>query len=298
MRKTTKGIKASTGERIFNVLNCLIMIGLIVVTLYPFLYIIFASLSNSNKLMAHSGLLFGPIDFTLDAYKAVFKNNSIYTGYSNTLTVLVVGVSLSLLLTFFGAYGLSRKNLVIKKQLMVFIIITMFVSGGMIPNYNLVTGLHLDDTLWALILPGVISTFNLIIMRTNFEGIPDSLEESARIDGAGDMTILFRIILPLSLPIIAVIGLYYAVGIWNSWFNAMLYIRDRDLYPLQLLLREILIENEVGAMGNGADMGDALAVSETIKYAVIIVSTLPILVLYPFLQKYFVKGTLTGAVKG
>ena len=298
MRKKSRGIKIPVGERIFDVFNVLIMIFLMIVTLYPFLYIIFASFSDSNKLMAHSGLLLAPIDFNWNSYIAVFKNSSIYTGYANTLIVLVVGVALSLLLTFFGAYVLSRRDLVIKKPLMIFIIITMFVSGGLIPSYNVVTGLHLDNTLWALILPTALSTFNLIIMRTNFEGIPESLEESARIDGAGDMTILFKIILPLSLPIIAVIGLYYAVGIWNSWFNAMLYIRDRDLYPLQLLLREILIENQVGEMGNGADMGDAQAVSETIKYAVIIVSTLPILVLYPFLQKYFVKGTLVGAVKG
>lgn len=298
MHKKSSGIKMPVGERIFNVINIIIMIGLMIVTLYPFLYIVFASFSDSNKLMAHTGLLLAPLEFNLNSYATVFKNSSIYVGYGNTLIVLVLGVAVSLVLTFFGAYVLSRKELMIKKPMMIFIVFTMFVSGGLIPSYNLVTGLHLDNTLWALILPTAMSTFNLIIMRTNFEGIPDSLEEAARIEGAGDMMVLVKIILPLSLPIIAVIGLYYAVGYWNSWFNAMLYIRDRNLYPLQLLLREILIGNELGAMGNGADMGDAQAVSETIKYAVIMVSTLPILALYPFLQKYFVKGTMVGAVKG
>ena len=297
MRKSTK-IKTPLGERIFDVINVMLMLGLIVVTLYPFIYIVFASLSDSNMMMAHSGLLLKPLGFNLESYKAVFKNDNIITGYSNTLAVLTVGVTVNLFMTFLGAYVLSRKDLVIKKPMMIFIIITMFLSGGMIPNYNLVTGLGIDNTYWALILPGAISTFNLIIMRTNFEGIPESLCESARINGAGDMTLLFKIILPLSLPIIAVIGLYYAVGIWNAWFNAMLYIRDRDLYPLQLFLREILIENQAGEMANSADTGDAQAVTETIKYAVIMVATLPILVLYPFLQKYFVKGTMAGAVKG
>ena len=297
-KKKTKKIKTPLGERIFDIINVLVMIGLIIITLYPFLYIIFASLSDSNMMMAHTGILLKPLGFTTASYEAVFRNDNIITGYSNTLAVLVAGVSVNLILTFLGAYVLSQKDLVIKKPMMIFIVITMFLSGGMIPNYNLVMGLGLDNTYWALILPTAINTFNLIIMRTNFEGIPESILESARIDGANDVTLLFKIVLPLSLPIIAVIGLYYAVGIWNAWFNAMLYIRDRDLYPLQLFLREILIENEAGTMANAADVGNTQAVTETIKYAVIMVATLPILVLYPFLQKYFVKGTMAGAVKG
>ncbi|MBR2885506.1 MAG: carbohydrate ABC transporter permease [Clostridia bacterium] len=298
MEKEIKKIKTPLGERIFNVVNVIIMIGMIVITLYPFLYIVFASFSDSNQMMAHTGLLLKPLGFNLNSYAAVFKNDNILTGYKNTLCILVFGVAINLVLTFLGAYVLSRKDIMLKKPMTIFIIITMFVSGGMIPAYQLVMSLGIDNSYWSLMLPGAINTFNLIIMRTNFEGIPDSIGESAKIDGANDMVLLFKIILPLSLPIIAVIGLYYAVGIWNSWFGAMLYIRDRELYPLQLFLREILIENEAGDMANATDVGNKQAVTETIKYAVIMVSTLPILVLYPFLQKYFVKGTMAGAVKG
>lgn len=291
-------MKDSFGRKLFLAANNLFMLFMICITLYPFLYIIFASLSDSGEMMKHTGLLFYPLKANLNSYAAVFKNKMIFTGYRNTLIIMVLGLTINMLMTVLGAYVLSRKELVIRKPMMIFITITMFISGGLIPSYNLVKGLGLLDSIWALILPGALSTFNLIIMRTNFEGIPRSLEESASLDGAGDMTLLFKIIIPLTLPAMAVILLYYAVGIWNSWFNAMIYLKNRDLYPLQLIMREILIGNETSAMEAGIDVGDKQSVSETIKYAVIIVSTLPILVVYPFLQKYFVKGTLAGAVKG
>lgn len=205
---------------------------------------------------------------------------------------------LNILLTSFGAYVLSRRELMIKKPFMLYIIFTMFFSGGLIPFYYVVTSLGMYDTLAAVILPGAINTFNLIILRTGFEGIPVSLEESAKLDGAGDLTILFKIMIPLTLPTLAVITLYYTVAAWNAWFNAMIFIRTRSLYPLQLVLREILIGSDTSIMENGADLGAAQAISETIQYAVIIVATLPVLMIYPFLQKYFVKGVLVGAVKG
>ena len=182
---------------------------------------------------------------------------------------------------------------------MILIIITMYFNGGLIPNYLNIKQLGLYDSLFSLILPGAISTFNLIIMRTAFFAVPDSLEESARLDGANHFVILFRIILPLTMPTVAVLILYYAVGHWNSWFNAMIYLKTRDKFPLQLILREILIQNDTTAMTAGSgDTGDKLAIAETIRYATIVVATVPILCVYPFLQKYFVKGVMVGAVKG
>ena len=291
-------IKESLGEKVFNVFNVFLMLVLILITFYPFLYVVFASISDSKLLMAHQGPLLYPLSANLASYKSVMRNKMIFSGYRNTLIILVSGLAISIFLNCLGAYVLSRRNIMIKKPLMLYIIFTMFFSGGLIPFYNLVNGLGLGDTLWAVILPGCINTFNLIILRTGFEGVPVSLEESAKIDGAGDVTILFKIILPLTLPVLSVIILYYAVAIWNSWFNAMIFIRNRDLYPLQLVLREILIGNDTSIMEGHVDVGEAQSISETIKYAVIIVATLPILVVYPFLQKYFVKGTLVGAVKG
>ena len=178
------------------------------------------------------------------------------------------------------------------------ITITMFISGGLIPNYLLIVDLKLLNTPWALLLPGAIGTYNMVMMRTYFQGIPYELEESARIDGASDIRILYQIILPVSTPIIAVIGLYYGVGHWNSWYNAMLYLTNRDLYPIQLVLREILIEGSMDALEDSAINSTWKAVEETLKYATIIVATVPVLCIYPFLQKYFDKGVLVGALKG
>ena len=291
-------IKDSLEVRTFQIINNFIMLLVILVTLYPLLYIAFASFSKPNLLMAHQGLLYKSLGFNLSSYKAVFNNPVIASGYRNTIFVLVMGLIFNILLTSMGAYFLSRKNIMLKKVVMFMIVFTMFFNGGMIPNYFLINSLKLDNSLWALIIPSAINTFNLIIMRTAFQNIPDSLEESAKLDGAGHFTILFRIILPLSLPTLAVIVLYYGVGHWNAWFNAMLYLRRREMFPLQLILREILIINDTSAMmAGGSFAGDQDLVSETIKYAVIMVATVPILVLYPFLQKYFVKGALIGSVK-
>jgi putative aldouronate transport system permease protein len=266
--------------------------------LYPMLYVAFASLSNPNDFMEHQGLLLAPAGFSTSAYHAVFRNPMIGRGYLNTMFILIVGLIINIIMTSFGAYFLSRKNIVLKNIIMFLIVFTMFFSGGLIPFYFTVKSLHLDNTLWALILPAAINTFNLIIMRTAFASIPDSLEESAKLDGAGHFTILFKIVLPLSLPTIAVMVLYYGVAHWNSWFNAMIFLRNRELYPLQLVLREILVVNNTDSMTLGGSTADKEQISETIKHAVIIVATLPILLLYPFLQKYFVKGALIGAIKG
>ncbi len=288
-------IKQSRGETVFNAFNVFFMLAIVLVTLYPMMHILLSSISNPSQLMGHTGIILKPYGFNLESYEIVFRNPMILTGYRNTFFIVVVGVAINILLTSMGAYFLSRKNVMLRNGIMFVIIITMYFSGGLIPFYFTVKDLHLDNTLWALIFPGAINTFNLIVMRTAFNSVPDSLEESAKLDGAGHFTILFKIILPLSLPTVAVLVLYYGVGHWNAWFNAMLFLRNRDLWPLQLVLREVLISNDVESMAIGT--GDKAMIGETIKYAIIIVATVPILALYPFLQKYFVKGIMIGSVK-
>lgn len=292
-------IKESPSRKAFNVFNIIFMLCMIVITLYPLLYVVFASLSDSNELMKHSGLLLKPVGFSWAAYKAVFKNPNILQGYKNTIIVLISSVTVSMFLTCLAAYVLSRKNVLFNGIITFIIMFTMFFSGGMIPTYLLVNNLGLTNTYWALILPTAISTYNMIIMRTGFAAIPESLEESAKIDGANHFTILFKIVIPLAKPTMAVIVLYYAVACWNSWFNAMIYLQKRrDLQPLQLILRGILIENDTSNMQDGNVGQDTESIAESIKYAVIVVATLPILAIYPFLQKYFIKGIMIGAVKG
>ncbi|AIQ51497.1 carbohydrate ABC transporter permease [Paenibacillus sp. FSL R7-0331] len=274
------------------------LILLVIVTLYPLLYVTFASFSESSQLVANKGFLFKPLGFSLEAYKSVFSNPGIIKGYGNTLFILVVGVTLNLFLTAVAAYVLSRRNVMWNNLFTFLIIFTMFFHGGLIPLYLIVKNVGLIDSLWATIVPFAVSTFNLIIMRTSFSAIPESLEESAKIDGANHLTILFRIILPLSKPVIAVMILYYAVEKWNAWFYASIFLKDRNLFPLQLVLREILIANSTDNMSTGASSADQFMIGETIKYATIIVATVPILVVYPFVQKYFEKGVMIGAVKG
>jgi putative aldouronate transport system permease protein len=290
--------RESVGERVFNFGNLLFLIALMGVTLYPLLYVLFASLSSAGELTQHRGLLFAPLDLTFEAYRRVFANPIILTGYRNTLFIVIVGTALNVLLTTLGAYALSRRGVLFRNPVMFFIVFTMFFSGGLIPTFLLVgQTLGMQNTLWALIVPGAVNTLNLIIMRTAFLNVPTSLEEAARMDGANDWTILFRIFLPLAWPVVAVMILFYGVAHWNAFFSALVYIHDRELYPLQLVLREILISSNVQNMATDVSSGDVLAIGETIKYATIIVATLPILLVYPYLQRYFVKGVLIGAIK-
>jgi putative aldouronate transport system permease protein len=292
-------MRATAGERSFNHLNVLVMIVIMIITLYPILFVLFASLSDPVEMMGHTGILLKPLGkVTFGAYQAVAENPNILQGFLNTLFIVVVGTAINIFMTALGAYFLSRKGVLFRDFFMMAIIFTMFFSGGLIPTYFTVRDLHLDNTLWALIIPGAVNTYNLIIMRTAFAAIPDSLEESAKLDGAGHFRILFNIMLPLAGPTIAVMVLYYGVAHWNSWFGAVIYLRKRELFPLQLILREILILNETSNMTTGVGAGDMEMIGETIKYAIIVVATFPILVLYPFLQRYFVKGVMIGAVKG
>lgn len=291
-------IKISKAEMLFRIFNYAFMTVLMIIMLYPLWHVLMASFSDAKQLSSHTGILLMPDGFSVKAYQLMMKNPMILRGYANTLFILFFGLALNMIVTYMGAYGLSRKNVMWNKAITVFIIFTMYFSGGMIPAYINIKNLGLENTLWAVILPVTVNTFNLIVMRTGLASVPESLEEAARIDGAGHFTVMLRIMLPLTKATTAVIALYYAVSHWNSWFSAMLYLSDRELFPLQLILREILIQNDTSIMTMNVEAGDSSFVSETIKYAVIIVTVLPIICVYPFIQKYFTTGVMIGAVKG
>lgn len=289
-QKTTKvAIRIPTGERIFYIADDVLMVLLCVLILIPLIHVVAGSFSDGMSYMTHSGLLLWPLNPTLDAYRSVIHNQNIWTGYGNTLFIVTVGTALDMLASLIAAYVLSRKGYMLKKFFNLMVVFSMYFSGGMIPFFLVVKGVGLYKSIWSLIIPSLVNVFNLVIVRTAMTGVPDSLEESAQLDGAGHFTILFRIITPLILPSVAVVSLYYAVAHWNSWFNAMLFIKDRKYYPLQLVLREILILS---------DTDEDFVMSETIQFATIVVATLPILCVYPFIQRYFVKGIMVGAVKG
>ena len=296
-------IKTSPAYMLFTVLNTIFMLIMIIITAYPFYYCIVASFSNPTELSLNAGkLLLLPIgDLTLSAYGRVFSHSLFISGWRNTLFVVFVGTALNMVMTFLTAYTLSRKGLMLNKVIAVFIIITMYFGGGLIPAYLNIKSLGLIDSLWVLIIPSILSTYNMIIMKTAFSGVPDSLVESAQLDGAKHITILTRILIPLTVPTIAVLVLYYAVGHWNAWFSASIYLQTSSKFPLQLVMRNILnaAAADVGEMLGGEVSGmDQMRYAELIKYALIVVTTAPILVLYPFLQRYFVKGVMIGALKG
>ena len=284
-----KSIQIPTGERIFYIADDALMILLCVLVLIPLIHVVAGSFSDGMSYMTHSGLLLWPLNPTLDAYRSVIHNQNIWTGYGNTLFIVIVGTTLDMLASLIAAYVLSRKDYMLKKFFNLMVVFSMYFSGGMIPFFLVVKEMGLYKSIWALIIPNLINVFNLVIVRTAMTGVPDSLEKSAQLDGAEHFTILFRIITPLILPSVAVVALYYAVAHWNSWFNALLFIKDRKQYPLQLILREILILS---------DTDEDFTMSETIQFATIVVATLPILCVYPFIQRYFVKGIMVGAVKG
>ncbi len=275
-----------------------ILIGLTIVTFYPMWYVMVASFSTGTDLIRNPGILFWPKHFNVEAYKLVFNNSLFLNGFKNTIVLLGVSLPINIFMTLLCAYFMARQNMMWKKPIVMMIMFTMFFSGGLVPNYLNIKDLGLHDTLWALVIPGAINVYNAIICKSAIEGLPDSLMESARIDGATDFRIIFKIIMPLIMPTLAVLILYYGVAKWNAWFNASIYITSTEKLPLQNILRSVLLENssmKEGAAG-GADEYNAYA--EAIKYAAIIVSTVPILCVYPFLQKYFAKGTMVGAVKG
>ena len=296
--KTKSKIRKSKGDMIFNVINTCIMILLVIMTLYPFYYVVIASVSDNTRLQAFKGILTLPQGFNLGAYKLAFKHPLILSGYKNTLIILACYLPLSLLMTVLCANFMAAKKVMFKKPLVLFMMFTMYFSGGLIPTFLNIRDLGMYNSLSALIIPGCLSMYNAFIVRTAIEGIPDSLYESAYIDGAGELQILFKITVPLIKPTLAVILLYYGVGKWNEWFSAAIYIKDNSLLPIQNILRSILIENS--EILNAKEYGDTVANSftETIKYAAIVISTVPILCIYPLVQKHFTKGVMIGAVKG
>ena len=290
--------KKTTGEIIFDICNYTFMFLLIVITLYPCYYVAVASVSDPVKVFATKGLLFTPKGFSLSSYAEVLRSSQIWYGYRNTLLYVTTGAVLSVLLTVSAAFGLTRRTLPGKNVLMFLIMFTMYFHGGLIPTYLVVKSVGLLDSPLIMILINAVVTYNLIITVSYFRNMPYELEEAAKIDGAGDYTVLFKIMLPLAKPIIAVISLYYMVSLWNDFMTSLFYLSDRKLFPLQMILREILIQNN---KTSGMEMGsadDAQAYAENLKYAIIVVSTLPILCVYPFIQRYFVKGVMIGAVKG
>lgn len=289
----------SLGYRIFSGFNYLFLAALALACLYPFYYVVVVSVSDPNELMRHGGLLLAPLKkMTLDGYRMVFSNKLVISGYRNTLIILFVGLIFNLVLTTLGAYVLSLRKLLLRKPLTILVIVTMYFSGGMVPAYLNVRSLGMMDSLWALILPGAITTSNLIIMRSAFMNVPDSLAEAAQIDGASHLQILVQVMLPLVKATLAVMVLYYGVAHWNSWFNASIYLRTNTKYPLQLVLRNILMESQTTDMMSDIGAAESPQVLMLLKYALIVVSSVPIICIYPFLQRFFQKGVTLGAVKG
>lgn len=290
--------RKTIGERTFNWANAIILGMLTIVFFYPMWHCLMASFSEPISLIGYSGFIFRPMGFSLEGYKTVLQNSNIYTGYFNTMIYLVGGTAINMVLTVLGAYALSRKSLALRTPITLIIVFTMYMDFGLIPAFLNIRQLGLHNTRWAIILPIAINTYNMIVMRTGFAAVPASLEESAKLDGANDFIILWKIMLPVCKATLAVVALFYAVGHWNSWFSAAIYLQDRSKFPLQLFLREILIANSSANTAGEINSVDGVQfLDELIKYCSIIISTVPILVVYPFVQKYFVTGVMVGSVK-
>lgn len=288
--------KLTPVEKVVHALIYLALLALMAICLFPFLYVLGVSFTSQAEAMRRSIVII-PEHITLAAYKEILGTKLIYSAYRVTLFVTVMGTLLNLAFTMLTAYPLARKSLKGRQFFLLYIVFTMLFSGGMIPQYLLVKELGMLNSVWSLIVPGLISAFNLLIVKGFFEQLPEAIDESARIDGAGELRILWSVVLPLSAPILATIGLFYAVGHWNSFFDAVLYIQDADKYPLQVVLRNILLGATALNNENIPDMQDAVN-PISIQMAAVIVTTVPILLVYPFIQKHFAKGVLLGSVKG
>lgn len=291
-------VKQSAGDRIFIIVIYIILLLTGAITLFPFLDVVFNSLMSSKELVESAKVVIAiPKHPTLENYAYVLSGNSIFRAYGVTIFRTLIGTLLNMIITVLTAYPLSKKILPGRSMIMQIFFFTMIFSGGMIPTYLVVKSFKLTDTVWAMIIPGLLNVYNMIIMRTFFEGIPEELEEAARIDGCSEWKTLWKIILPVSKPALASISLFYAVWHWNSFFDVVLYITKRELWPLQTLLREVVLTMSMAELN--ANMADvATPPSSSVIAATVMVSTLPILIVYPFLQKYFVKGVMIGAVKG
>lgn len=292
------------GYKTFYIFNMLMMFLICLVILYPLYYMLIISLSSGTDVLAGK-VRWVPGQLTTRAYRSILRDRAFLRSYGNTLKITTLGTTVNLFMTTLCAYPLSRKYLIGRKVIMKVATFTMFFTGGMIPNYLLVTGLGLNNSYWAIILPGAISVYNMIIMRTFFEGIPDALAEAANIDGANDLQVLWCIILPLSKPIILTMLLFYAVGHWNGYFSALLYLNDKNMYPIQLFVRSVVLGGETLSIGMAANVvessteqGVTLLAEQSSKYAMVILAMLPILVIYPIISRYFKSGVMIGAIKG
>lgn len=292
----------SFSDKTFDVVNNILVGFITLIILYPLIFVISASISDPSAVSSGKMWLW-PVDITLDGFRRVFNDGNIWLGYRNTIFYTLLGVVLHLFVLLPVSYALSRKEVIGKKYILWFILFTMLFNGGLIPTYLVVKNLGMLDTPWAIVIPGLVGAWSILVARTFFQSnIPDELVEAAKIDGASDFYIFRKIVLQLSLPIIAVMALFHGVSLWNQYFNALIYLSDRDMYPLQLFLRELLIINEVSVDGEGGagateSLVDQVKTASLIKYAVIIVSSLPLLIVYPFVQKFFVQGVLIGSVK-
>lgn len=282
---------------LFSIVNVILLLGVVVVTLYPFVYMLAVSLSEDIYVMKGEVGIW-PKGLNLRMYELVFNDPKIWKAYWNTIVYVVVGTAVAMAVTSMGAYALSRKDMGFQKGFTMLIVFTMFFSGGMIPTFLVVRNLGMIDTIWGMVLPGAVSTWNLILMRTFFSGVPKELEDSGKVDGLNDIGIFFRIVIPLSKAVFATIALFYAVAMWNNFMFPLLYLRDPEMFPLQVLLRNLVLAGNVASGDVTSIGGDNLIVEDSLKFATIMVSTLPILLVYPFIQKYFVKGAMIGAVKG
>ena len=291
------GVRKISGDMAFRIINGILLGIVALIVLYPLYFIIIASFSSPEAVLAGKVVLF-PVDINFDGYLKILERQDIWRGYLNTIIYTVLTVILALAVTVPAGWALSRKTLPGKKLWMVYFIIPMFFGGGLIPFYNVMSSLGLVNTIWAIVLPSILSVWNLFMTKTFFESsISDGLIEAAKIDGAGQFRIFFAIVIPLSKAILAVMALYYAVGQWNSYFNAMIFLQDETLYPLQLVLKEILIASESTVGGSGETILEQFRLANQPKYVSVIVSSLPVLCLYPFVQKYFAQGVMIGSLK-
>lgn len=284
-------------DRLFNTVNYSLLILIALITIIPFVYIVSVSFATPEE-VAKGGLLLFPSKFTLGAYKYIFSTDTMVRSILISIYVTVLGTSINLILTSFTAYPLAKATLRGRRTILLMVLVTMLFSGGLIPTYFVVKAFGMINTYWSLMIPTAISAFNLIVLKNFFQQIPDSLEDSAKIDGCNDLGVLFRIVLPLSMPAMATFGLFYAVGHWNSFFNAVMYMNDAEKFPVQVILRQIVLlsQDQIGDTTSQQDPTDYLP--QTIRMASIVVATVPIVLVYPFLQKHFAKGVLLGSVKG
>ena len=291
-------IRSTRSDRIFDAVDTILLAAVLLIIAYPLYFVIIASFSDPS-LVSAGKVTWRPDGFTLAGYKRILSFSQIWLGYRNTIFYVILGTVISLVLTVTLAYPLSRRDFKLRTPLMMMVTFTMFFSGGMIPTYLCISKMHMLNTVWAVVLPGAIAASHVIIVRTFFQSIPRELTEAAAIDGCTNFKAFINIVLPLSKAVTAVIALYVASGLWNTYFGPMIYLTDRKLYPLQLFLRQILLQNDMqGADISAASVQEEQYIAQLIRYGVIIVSTVPMMLLYPFIQKYFVKGVMIGSIKG